>query len=152
MTPTEFKVLQDGFKAQSAQIVQDFGVPDRLVLDSDVKLWRIGGIVVEDVRRDESFAWGDLTPVYSESGKVLGVARLYPFGNSIHASATLDAACPERLDYELGGTLYLGLRELDMENPVYAIGALTLANSHGMDVGGRYIDVLDDEVPVFDPQ
>lgn len=80
--------------------VSDCGIPDRLILDTDVKLWRFQG-EVDVVFRDESFAWPEVVPVLSGDQEI-GAATIYPMGERLVASVTATSDLPERLDFENG--------------------------------------------------
>lgn len=85
--------------------VNEFGIPERVVLAEDVKLWRFTGRV-DVVFRDESWSWPDIVPVYSGEDQI-GAATILPIGDNLVASVTATHDLPERLDFENGETFTL---------------------------------------------
>lgn len=145
MNDSEFKALQAQMAADHQSRVDNFGVPDRFIQSGDIKFWRFGGIVVPNVLREERFSWPDLVPVMTGDAQI-GVARIFPHGTDLVASVSADAACPERLDWELGVDFtlspYFGdeLEEFDAVRGALLIRALNL-------VRGGLTDPLIDELP-----
>jgi hypothetical protein len=85
--------------------VEDFGLPDKLILSEDVKLWRVT-CKLTHVARDEQASWPEIVPVYSGSRQI-GAASIYPKGDALYAKATLTYDLPERLDHDNGAQLTL---------------------------------------------
>lgn len=80
--------------------VNEFGIPERVVLAEDVKLWRFTG-KVDVVFREESWSWPDIVPVYSGED-LIGAATIMPVAEGLVASVTATHDLPERLDFENG--------------------------------------------------
>lgn len=80
--------------------VSEFGIPERLIVAEDVKLWRFTG-QVDVVFRNESWKWPDIVPVYSGEA-LIGAATIMPVGETLVASVTATFDLPERLDFENG--------------------------------------------------
>lgn len=80
--------------------VNEFGIPERIVLAEDVKLWRFTG-KVDVVFREESWSWPDIVPVYSGED-LIGAATILPVAEGLVASVTATHDLPERLDFENG--------------------------------------------------
>lgn len=106
--------------------VTDFGIPDKLILADDVKLWRFTG-TVDVVFREESWAWPEVVPVMS-GDKTIGAATIYPMGESLVASVTATYDLPERLDFENGESLTLLAKRSEID------GVLTI----------EYLDLVQD--------
>lgn len=105
--------------------VNDFGLPDRLIVAEDAKLWRITG-QVDVVFSHESWSWPDIIPVFS-GDKEIGAATMYPVGNAtLVASATVTHDLPERLDYENGETFGLLAAKSYPEEDVIRVTSLQL--------------------------
>ena len=109
MTPDQFA---ENMKRRHEEAIADFGVPDKLILSEDVKLWRVTGAITK-VFGHESFSWPEIVPVKS-GNKVVGAASIFPKGDFLVASATCTYDLPERLDFENGTPLTL-VPSLDME-------------------------------------
>lgn len=85
--------------------VSDFGIPDRFIDGNEEKVWRIRGLLYEEVDRSSRLSWPPLVPVYRSwnNKETIGMATLYPVhGNQLEATATLAYSIPERLDFENG--------------------------------------------------
>lgn len=114
MTPDQFA---ENMKRRHEEAIADFGVPDKLILSEDVKLWRVTGAITK-VFGYESFSWPEIVPVKS-GNKVVGAASIFPKGDFLVASATCTYDLPERLDFENGTPLTL-VPVLDTELQVTA--------------------------------
>lgn len=92
-------------KKRHEEAVADFGMPERVILSEDVKLWRFTG-KIDHVGKIEHFAWPELVPVFS-GNKQIGAATIFPKNLpsgevDLIASATATHDLPERLDFENG--------------------------------------------------
>lgn len=94
--------------------VSEFGIPDRVIVAEDVKLWRFTG-KVDVVFREESWSWPDVVPVYSGEA-VIGAATILPVGEGLVANVTATHDLPERLDFE-NGEVFTLLASKSFDNP-----------------------------------
>lgn len=98
-----FDTFQKDLETAAKKATESFGVPDRLILQEDVKLWEVTGKVVA-LRRADTISWPDIVPVFSGSEEI-GAASLYPVNGEtkavIMAKASLSAHIPERLDFDM---------------------------------------------------
>jgi hypothetical protein len=111
------KAMEERHKAN----VADFDIPERIVTQDDVKIWRVSGVVVDDVKRHERFWWPEVVPVVDGldgSGEPIGAATLTLNGNSIVAHASVDYNTPQRLDFGNGTDLFFSFME-DYAHPDY---------------------------------
>lgn len=99
--------------------VSEFGIPERLIIAEDVKLWRFTG-QVDVVFREESWSWPDIVEVYSGEA-LIGAATIVPKGTGLTASVTATFDLPERLDFENGETFTL-IPEKSYEGPFGGVG------------------------------
>lgn len=119
---------------------REFGIPDRLILDTDIKFWRFKGHVTE-VSRGDSISYSDVIPVYSGE-QIIGAASILPVNGamafdltsaSLLASVTATHDLPERLDYENGQHFRLIPELTNGENRRLHIKALHLRRSRGIE-------------------
>jgi len=94
--------------------VSEFGIPERLIVAEDVKLWRFTG-QVDVVFREESWSWPDIVEVYSGEA-LIGAATIVPKGEALVASVTATFDLPERLDFENGEVFTLLAENDDLLN------------------------------------
>ena len=99
--------------------VSEFGIPDRVIVAEDVKLWRFTG-KVDVVFREESWSWPDIVPVYSGEA-VIGAATILPVGEGLVANVTATYDLPERLDFE-NGEVFTLLAEKSYEDVFGGMG------------------------------
>jgi hypothetical protein len=103
-------VFKAAMEARHHQNVADFGVPDRIILQEDVKMWRFSANLGKLGSTSCFFVWDDVIPV--ETGMVrVGSVSLTPINSRLgyyfRANATVSAEIPEKLDYDLGKDLSL---------------------------------------------
>lgn len=98
-----FENFRNDLETSAKQAVESFGVPERLILQEDVKLWEVTGKVVS-LRPGETVQWPELVPVFS-GGEEIGAATILPVNTDtksyLVAKASLSAHIPERLDFDM---------------------------------------------------
>lgn len=111
----EMETFVAAMAARHRNAVNEFGIPERIIVAEDVKLWRFTGRV-DAVFRDESWSWPDVVPVFSGEEQI-GAASVIPQGENLMASVTATYDLPERLDFEMGEVFTLIPQKSYLDEP-----------------------------------
>lgn len=134
----------DDFKKQMEEAHKraqaEFANTERIVTQDDVKFWEIEAIVVWGVDSVvEQFHWPDVVPVFNSDLIPIGAASITPQNTNsgvahLVARATVDYSIPERLDYDNGTPIFVGIR--DNYGEVIHRGGKTTYQIKGLVLGG----------------
>lgn len=108
MSQFELDLFKDEMKKRSEQASHEFGLPERIIEETDVKLWTFHNLFEKGESAD--WVWFSPTPVYSYDGKLVGSANVSQSDWSAdhwEAVCVCDYQTPERLDEDNGRPWFL---------------------------------------------
>jgi hypothetical protein len=93
----EFELFRKRMQVQTENNQAEFGIPDRIITEADVRLWRFSATVIAP---DPNTVFFNPTPVYSGT-RLVGSANVLPAPQgTFEGSFVLDYNIPERLDFD----------------------------------------------------
>jgi hypothetical protein len=105
----EFEDFKREQAEKAAKSRESFDIPDRIIVQEDVKMWNVTGVVCH-LAKGTDFVVPDLVPVVTNEKNLDSIVGAASFTKTDYhrddeeyrAHASLSAHIPERLDYDLG--------------------------------------------------